>query len=94
MEELDANVTYTWHYVKCPPENECNNGHHTCAKDSEVCVDQEDGFQCVCGHGYNISSQGCEPVCQQGLFVVLKLSDVTFNFFFFTHKQVVFGVDA
>lgn len=67
VDDDDANITtYTWHYVKCPPENECDNGHHTCAKESEVCVDQKDGFQCVCGQGYKASAQGCEPVCQQG----------------------------
>lgn len=57
---------YTWHYVKCPPENECENNHHSCAEESEVCVDLEEGFQCVCGQGYKPGTSGCEPVCQQG----------------------------
>ncbi|KAF5283548.1 hypothetical protein FQR65_LT13840 [Abscondita terminalis] len=64
--ELEANVTYTWHYVKCPPEDECANNHHTCANESERCVDLEDGFECVCGPGYKAGLSGCEPVCIQG----------------------------
>lgn len=81
-EEFDTNTTYSWHYVKCPPENECENGHHTCAKESEVCVDQTDGFQCVCGQGYKASSQGCEPVCQQGI-LYLHSSIIVKNHGFF-----------
>ncbi|XP_018320718.1 multiple epidermal growth factor-like domains protein 8 isoform X2 [Agrilus planipennis] len=60
------NITYTWHYVKCPPENECDNGHHTCNPDSEVCIDLIEGFQCICGEGYNATETGCKPVCSSG----------------------------
>lgn len=59
--------------MKCPPENECENGHHTCANESEACVDQIDGFQCVCGPGYKVSRKGCQPVCQQGIDCVVML---------------------
>lgn len=61
-----TNVTLDWHYVKCPKEDECSNGHHTCAPDSEVCVDLDEGFQCVCGVGYKNGGSGCEPVCPLG----------------------------
>jgi len=44
--------TFSWHYVKCPPENECVNNHHTCDNISEQCVDLPEGFKCVCGQGY------------------------------------------
>lgn len=60
------NVTYSWHYVKCPPEDECNNGHHTCAIESEICVDLDEGFECKCGIGYKAGLNGCEPVCPLG----------------------------
>lgn len=60
------NLTFDWHYVKCPPENECLNGHHTCAPESEVCVDLEEGFKCECGVGYKAGNTGCEPVCPLG----------------------------
>lgn len=43
---------FSWHYVRCPPENECNNGHHTCSSKSEKCFDLEEGFECLCGDGY------------------------------------------
>lgn len=33
----------TWSFFKCPPENECLNGHHTCDQQVEVCVDEEIG---------------------------------------------------
>ncbi|KAJ8956844.1 hypothetical protein NQ318_014258 [Aromia moschata] len=62
----NTNITYTWHYVKCPPENECANNHHSCAKESEICVDLDEGFQCRCGHGYKPGPTGCEPVCPLG----------------------------
>nr|CAI5852919.1 unnamed protein product [Callosobruchus analis] len=62
----DMNVSYSWHYVKCPPENECLNGHHSCAEESEICVDLDDGFECRCGAGYKTGANGCEPVCPLG----------------------------
>lgn len=43
---------FSWHYVRCPPENECTNGHHTCSPKSEKCFDSEEGFECMCGDGY------------------------------------------
>ncbi|KAK9888746.1 hypothetical protein WA026_000973 [Henosepilachna vigintioctopunctata] len=63
---LDINVTYTWNYVKCPPENECSNGHHSCAAESEICQDLKFGYECVCGNGYKAGPNGCEPVCTAG----------------------------
>lgn len=30
------NDTFSWHYTRCPPENECENNHHQCKADSEV----------------------------------------------------------
>lgn len=69
--EVETNTTYSWHYVKCPPENECENNHHSCAEGSEVCEDLEEGFQCVCGQGYKPGLTGCEPVCQQGLLILI-----------------------
>ncbi|XP_060517960.1 multiple epidermal growth factor-like domains protein 8 isoform X2 [Cylas formicarius] len=65
-ESDDLNVTYTWHYVKCPKENECANGHHSCAEESEICVDLDEGFECQCGKGYKSGLNGCEPVCPLG----------------------------
>lgn len=68
---IEANSTFDWHYVKCPPENECLNGHHTCVSESEVCVDLEEGFQCECGVGYKAGVSGCEPVCPLGMTIIL-----------------------
>lgn len=70
-EKMYTNSTYSWNYVRCPPENECINGHHTCAIESEICVDLEEGFECRCGSGYKASSSGCEPVCPLGKYVLL-----------------------
>ncbi|XP_026680192.1 multiple epidermal growth factor-like domains protein 8 [Diaphorina citri] len=66
--EVNNNDSFSWNYVKCPPENECLNDHHTCDPQSEQCVDLADGFECVCGRGYNKSEEGgeCVPVCSQG----------------------------
>lgn len=47
---------FSWHYVRCPPENECLNGHHTCSPKSEKCQDLEEGFRCVCGDGYKLDT--------------------------------------
>nr|XP_023015346.1 multiple epidermal growth factor-like domains protein 8 [Leptinotarsa decemlineata] len=63
---LNISITYEWHYVKCPPENECNNGHHSCVEESEICVDLEEGFECRCGPGYKAGLNGCEPICSLG----------------------------
>ncbi|XP_017786408.1 PREDICTED: multiple epidermal growth factor-like domains protein 8 isoform X2 [Nicrophorus vespilloides] len=64
--ELPSNTSYSWFYVKCPPENECLNDHHSCNPISERCEDLEEGYKCVCGSGYKTSPNGCEPVCAQG----------------------------
>lgn len=77
IQENDLNVTeaitqaslFSWHYVACPPENECENGHHTCDPVSEVCEDLTYGFQCKCGPGYRADRadrSACVPVCSQG----------------------------
>ncbi|ENN77377.1 hypothetical protein YQE_06202, partial [Dendroctonus ponderosae] len=67
-ELANANSTmhYSWHYVKCPKENECQNGHHSCADEAEICVDLDDGFECKCGEGYKPGTANCVPVCPQG----------------------------
>lgn len=70
---LDRNISYSWHYVKCPPEDECANNHHHCDPISEVCVDKEKGFDCICGKGYNKSENyACLPVCTQGRSIFNK----------------------
>lgn len=58
--------TFSWHYVKCPPENECLNNHHTCDNKSEICVDALEGFTCICGPGYKEERSTCVPVCSKG----------------------------
>ncbi|XP_050427055.1 multiple epidermal growth factor-like domains protein 8 [Adelges cooleyi] len=65
--DTNPNGSVAWYYISCPPENECENGHHSCDKESEECVDQAEGFRCVCGKGYqsDINSQ-CVPICSQG----------------------------
>lgn len=66
---------FSWHYVRCPPENECMNGHHTCSTKSEKCFDLEEGFECMCGDGYKTETPSsfnefgrkiCVPMCTQG----------------------------
>ncbi|KAE8741134.1 hypothetical protein FOCC_FOCC013392 [Frankliniella occidentalis] len=82
IQENDLNVTeaitqaslFSWHYVACPPENECENGHHTCDPVSEVCEDLTYGFQCKCGPGYRADRadrSACVPVqgCVRGVCV-------------------------
>uniref|UniRef100_UPI000B4D1556 multiple epidermal growth factor-like domains protein 8 n=1 Tax=Lonchura striata TaxID=40157 RepID=UPI000B4D1556 len=56
-----------WAFLSCPPENECENGHHTCGP-SQVCRDLADGFTCACRAGYRADSRTgeCRPVCRQG----------------------------
>ncbi|XP_015608730.1 multiple epidermal growth factor-like domains protein 8 isoform X2 [Cephus cinctus] len=67
--------SFSWHYVRCPSENECINGHHTCSAKSEKCFDKEEGFECMCGDGYKTEitwtakeygRKKCEPMCTQG----------------------------
>ncbi|GLH01298.1 Laminin subunit alpha [Gryllus bimaculatus] len=57
---------FSYHYFKCPPENECLNNHHTCDVKSEQCVDQEEEYLCQCGQGYRSEKGMCVPVCSQG----------------------------
>jgi Calcium-binding EGF domain. len=66
--ENTPNYNILFYFLRCPPENECLNDHHTCDPQSEQCVDLADGFECVCGRGYNKSEEGgeCVPVCSQG----------------------------
>ncbi|XP_070550058.1 multiple epidermal growth factor-like domains protein 8 [Ptychodera flava] len=57
-----------WSFGKCPPENECLNGHHDCAI-NEQCNDTTESFVCNCKPGYErdlTSSAECKPVCRQG----------------------------
>ncbi|XP_043275705.1 multiple epidermal growth factor-like domains protein 8 isoform X2 [Venturia canescens] len=68
-------TVFSWHYVRCPPENECMNGHHTCSPKSEKCFDLDVGFECMCGDGYKTETtwsfnefgrKTCVPMCTQG----------------------------
>ncbi|MPC59517.1 Multiple epidermal growth factor-like domains protein 8 [Portunus trituberculatus] len=57
----------SWHYLTCPAEDECRNGHHECRPASQTCRDLPHGYQCVCAAGYNMTAPGqCAPVCSQG----------------------------
>lgn len=65
--ESTFNDTVAWYYITCPPENECENDHHSCNSESEECVDLADGFHCVCGKGYQPDANSqCIPICTQG----------------------------
>lgn len=65
--ESALNNSVAWYYITCPPENECENGHHSCNPESEECVDLADGFHCVCGKGYQPDDNSqCIPICTQG----------------------------
>lgn len=55
-----------WYFFQCPPENECENGHHRCDSLSEHCRDLFSGYECVCGPGYRAAGGSCVPVCTQG----------------------------
>ena len=44
----------SWHYLVCPEENECANGHDNCDSVSEVCIDKDIGFGCDCNVGYEM----------------------------------------
>lgn len=56
----------SWVFVKCPPEDECKNSHHTCDSTTEQCVDTPESFKCICKPGYRKRGHICEPVCNQG----------------------------
>lgn len=77
-ETVPETALFSWHYVRCPPENECDNGHHSCDERSEQCVDLPSGYKCICGNGYkaNLNSE-CVPVSVSQLLVVkIKLVGV------------------
>ncbi|PZC82381.1 hypothetical protein B5X24_HaOG210422 [Helicoverpa armigera] len=65
-----SNDTFSWHYTRCPPENECENNHHQCKAESEVCRDLPEGYECACGAGHKRAGAGgaggCVAVCSQG----------------------------
>lgn len=61
-----SSLSNPWHFLSCPPEDECVNGHHECHRESEVCVDTPDSYECVCGDGYIEREGACQPVCDQG----------------------------
>jgi multipile epidermal growth factor-like domains protein 8 len=66
QESLDPNDTVSWNFVRCPPENECENGHHKCDRVSERCENLYDEYRCVCGSGHRDSGGVCVPFCRQG----------------------------
>ena len=41
----------SWNFMKCPPENECLNNHHTCDPVTQKCIDTLEGFECKCNQG-------------------------------------------
>ncbi|KAM6289102.1 LOW QUALITY PROTEIN: multiple epidermal growth factor-like domains protein 8, partial [Aegotheles albertisi] len=56
-----------WAFVRCPPEDECTNGHHACGQ-SQECRDLPQGYTCACRGGYGphpVTGQ-CQPQCPQG----------------------------
>ena len=56
MKNFSHFSTYEWHFMGCPPENECLNEHHDCKESKENCVDLQDGFKCVCKKGYLLNN--------------------------------------
>ena len=47
-----GNVLETsWNFMRCPPENECLNNHHSCDPVTQVCIDTLEGFECKCNDG-------------------------------------------
>ncbi|XP_014282328.1 multiple epidermal growth factor-like domains protein 8 [Halyomorpha halys] len=62
----DTTGGFKWHYVSCPPEDECAANRHSCDPVSETCIDQEDGYKCICAKGYSDHGGDCVPVCSQG----------------------------
>lgn len=61
-----TNAIIDWYFVHCPPENECENGHHKCNASSENCHNLVNGYECICGSGYRNGGGICIPVCSQG----------------------------
>ncbi|XP_075992325.1 multiple EGF like domains 8 [Anticarsia gemmatalis] len=71
LQPNDTDDSFSWHYTRCPPENECENNHHQCKADSEVCRDLPEGYECACGAGHKRAGGaggggGCVAVCTQG----------------------------
>lgn len=67
LSTVSPSEEFLWNYVKCPPENECENLHHNCDSKSQRCVDLDAGYACECGDGYRLDgSEHCVPVCSQG----------------------------
>lgn len=67
-------AVFSWNYVRCPPENECENGHHSCDNKSEQCVDLPSGYKCECGVGYKSDNADCVPVSSSvSFFIYLHL---------------------
>ncbi len=63
---LTRQLSTSWHFQSCPPENECSNGHHNCDPQTQICIDELDGYKCVCNDGYEEVNGKCRPVCSQG----------------------------
>lgn len=77
---INPSDEFLWNYVKCPPENECGNGHHSCDPKSERCLDRLEGYDCECADGFEPQSTAkntnltiaidvpntCIPKCTQG----------------------------
>lgn len=53
---INPSDEFLWNYVKCPRENECENGHHSCDPKSERCLDRLEGYDCECADGYEPQS--------------------------------------
>ncbi|XP_065199121.1 multiple epidermal growth factor-like domains protein 8 isoform X1 [Sycon ciliatum] len=51
-----------WNYFTCPLVDECSTGTHNCP-DTQICVDEDDGFGCACAPGFNNMNGQCVPVC-------------------------------
>ncbi|OQV17322.1 Multiple epidermal growth factor-like domains protein 8 [Hypsibius exemplaris] len=73
LQQEEVDLRHTWHFLACPPENECLNGHHTCDDKSEECHDTLLGFNCTCKAGYMAIAATapdrparCDPICTQG----------------------------
>ncbi|PIK35052.1 putative multiple epidermal growth factor-like domains protein 8 [Apostichopus japonicus] len=63
LTDLAMTAEAVWHYLTCPPENECHNGDYTCSE-NEQCQDTPESYICICMDGYNRNSDGvCSPVC-------------------------------